>query len=152
GKVTASTHEKYLLNPDLKDQISLVEGKFAFGNAEQRMLTRDYEGAATLAKLKRAASPYSGQEKEGVHEIATSNLSVVDVEIAINAYGVPGIKRNLPRMDLANFETTATGVDLVFWQAKTFSNPELENGDIVGQIGDYQKVIDLHKTEFDDSY
>lgn len=26
GKVTASTHEKYLLNPDLKDQISLVEG------------------------------------------------------------------------------------------------------------------------------
>ena len=55
-------------------------------------------------------------------------------------------------MDLANFETTATGVDLVFWEAKTFSNPELENGDIVGQLGDYQKVIDLHKTEFDDSY
>ena len=152
GKVTASTHEKYLLNPDLKDQVSLVEGKFAFGNAEPRMLTRDYEGTETLAKLKRAASPYSGQEKEGVHEIATSNLSVVDVEIAINASGVPGIKRNLPRMDLANFETTATGVDLVFWEAKTLSNPELENGDIVGQLGDYQKVIDLHKTEFDDSY
>lgn len=152
GKVTASTHEKYLLNPDLKDQISLVEGKFAFGKAEQRMLTRDYEGAETLAKLKRAASAYSGQEKEGVHEIATSNLSVVDVEIAINASGIPGIKRKLPRMDLANFETTANGVDLVFWEAKTFSNPELENRDIVGQIEDYQKVIDAHKTEIDDSY
>lgn len=55
-------------------------------------------------------------------------------------------------MDLANFETTANGVDMVFWEAKTFSNPELENGDIVGQIADYQKVIDLHKTEIEDSY
>lgn len=152
GKATATTHEKYLLNPDLKDQISLVDGTFAFGKAEQRMLTREYEGAMTLDKLKRAASLYSGREKEGVHEIATSNLSVVDVEIAINASGVPGVERNLPRMDLANFETTANGVDLVFWEAKTFSNPELENGDIVGQIADYQKVIDLHKTEIDDSY
>ncbi|MBR1129505.1 hypothetical protein [Bradyrhizobium iriomotense] len=152
GKVTASTHEKYLLNPDLRDQVSLVEGKFAFGEAEPRMLTRKYEGVETLAKLKRAASLYSGREKEGVHEIATSNLSVVDVEIAINASGVPGVERNLPRMDLANFETTANGVDLVFWEAKTFSNPELENGKIAGQIKDYRTVIDLHKTEIDDSY
>ena len=151
-KVVASTHEKYLLNPDLKDQISLVDGKFAFGKAEPRMLTRDYEGAETLAKLKRAASHYSGQEKEGVHEIATSNDSVVDVEIAINASGIPDVERNLPRMDLANFETSANGVDLVFWEAKTFSNPELENGKIAGQIKDYRTVIDLHKTEIDDSY
>ncbi|MDI3563915.1 hypothetical protein [Bradyrhizobium sp. Arg816] len=152
GKVTATTHEKYLLNPDLKDQVSLVEGKFAFGNAEPRMLTRDYEGAKTLEKLKRAASLYSGQEKEGVHEIATANNSVVDVEIAINASGIPDVERNLPRMDLANFETTANGVDLVFWEAKTFSNPELENGKIVGQIKDYRTVIDLHQTEIDKSY
>ncbi|WP_445218786.1 hypothetical protein ACKWRH_45045 [Bradyrhizobium sp. Pa8] len=152
GKVTASTHEKYLLNPDLKDQVSLVEGKFAFGEAEPRMLTREYKRGETLGRLKRAASLYSGQEKEGVHEIATANDSVVDVEIAINASDIPDIKRNLPRMDLANFETTANGVDLVFWEAKTFSNPELENGDIVGQIADYQKVIDLHKTEIEDSY
>lgn len=152
GRVTASTHEKYLLNPDLKDQVSLVEGKFAFGKAEPRMLTRDYEGAETLTKLKRAASLYSGQEKEGVHEIATSNRSVVDVEIAINAAGIPGVERKLPRMDLANFETTANGTDLVFWEAKTFSNPELENDDIVGQIADYQKVIDRHMPEIEDSY
>ncbi|MGY8704161.1 hypothetical protein RAD16_00275 [Bradyrhizobium sp. 18BD] len=152
GKVKASTHEKYLLNPDLKDQVSLVEGKFAFGNAEPRMLTRDYEGAKTLEKLKRAASLYSGQEKEGVHEIATANNSVVDVEIAINASGIPDVERNLPRMDLANFETTARGVDLVFWEAKTFSNPELENGKIAGQIKDYRTVIDLHKMEIHDSY
>jgi len=152
GKVTTTTHEKYLLNPDLKDQISLVDGKFAFGEAEQRMLTREYEGAKTLEKLKRAASLYSGREKEGVHEIAASNRSVVDVEIAINASGAPGVGRSLPRMDLANFETTASGIDLVFWEAKTFSNPELENGKIFRQIKDYRAVIDLHKTEIDDSY
>jgi hypothetical protein len=59
GKVTASTHEKYLLNPDLEDQIPLIDGRFDFGKVAERMLTREYEGAKTLKKLKRAAALYS---------------------------------------------------------------------------------------------
>lgn len=152
GKVTASTHEKYLLNPDLKDQVSLVEGKFAFGKAEQRMLTREYEGAKTLAKLKKAASLYSGREKEGVHEIATSNLSAVDVEIAINATDLAHVEKNLPRMDMASFESGKDGVNLAFWEAKTFDNPELESGEIIDQIKAYRAVVEAYQTEIADSY
>jgi hypothetical protein len=152
NKVAASTHEKYLLNPDLKDQISIIDGKFDFGKVAERMLTREYEGAATLGRLKRAAALYSGREKEGVHEIATSNSSVVDVEIAINAAGVPDAVKKLPRMDVASLETAEDGVDLVFWEAKTFSNPELENGDVVEQIKGYQAAIREHHPEFAESY
>ena len=152
GKVTASTHEKYLLNPDLKDQIPLIDGRFEFDKVAERMLTREYEGAKTLGKLKRAAALYSGREKEGVHEIATSNLSVVDVEIAINAAGVASVLKNLPRMDVASLENAESGVDLVFWEAKTFSNPELETGEVIDQIKAYQAVIGAHQADIADSY
>jgi hypothetical protein len=152
GKVTASTHEKYLLNPDLKDQVSLVDGSFDFVKVADRMLTRNYEGAATLGRLKKAAALYSGREKEGVHEIATSNPSVVDVEIAISAAGVPDVVKKLPRMDIASLETAESGVDLVFWEAKTFSNPELENEDVVDQIKGYQAVIGAYHADFAESY
>jgi hypothetical protein len=152
GKVAASTHEKYLLNPDLKDQIPLIDGRFDFGKVAERMLTRDYEGVTTLGRLKRAAALYSGREKEGVHEIATSNPSVVDVEIAVGAVGVANVVKKLPRMDVASFETAERGVDLVFWEAKTFSNPELENGDVVDQIKGYQAVINAHHADIADSY
>jgi hypothetical protein len=152
GKVTASTHEKYLLNPDLKDQVSLIEGKFTFGNAEERMLTRAYEGPKTLARLKKAASLYSGREKEGVHEIATSDLSAVDVEIAINAISLAHVEKDLPRMDLASLERGKDGVDLVFWEAKTFDNPELESDKIVDQIRAYRAVVDADQADIAESY
>ena len=150
--MTASTHEKYLLKSGLEGSDFARRGEVLLRQGRAKDADARLRRRRDAGEVKRAASAYSGQEKEGVHEIATSNLSVVDVEIAINASGIPGIKRKLPRMDLANFETTANGVDLVFWEAKMFSNPELENRDIVGQIEDYQKVIDAHKTEIDDSY
>jgi hypothetical protein len=152
GKVAASTHEKYLLNPDLKDQISIIDGKFEFGKVAERMLTRDYEGTATLGRLKRAAALYSGREKEGVHEIATSNPSVIDVEIAINTAGIADAVKKLPRMDVASLEIAGEGVDLIFWEAKTFANPELDNGDVVQQIKGYQVAINAHHQMIADSY
>jgi hypothetical protein len=87
-----------------------------------------------------------------VHEIATSNLSVIDVEIAISAAGVANVLKKLPRMDVASLENTDSGVDLVFWEAKTFSNPELETGEIVDQIKGYQAVIGAHHADIADSY
>lgn len=152
GKVAASTHEKYLFNPDLKDQISLVGGSFDLDQVTEKMLTRKYEGPTTLGRLKKAAALYSGPEKEGVHEIATSDPSVVDIEIAINAAGVANVLKKTPRMDMASLQTAENGVDLVFWEAKIFSNPELEAGDIVDQIKGYQAVIDANHADFAESY
>jgi hypothetical protein len=55
-------------------------------------------------------------------------------------------------MDVASLEAADGGVDLVFWEAKTFSNPELENGDVIEQIKGYQSVIGAHHTDIADSY
>ncbi|GAB9140189.1 hypothetical protein [Bradyrhizobium diazoefficiens] len=152
GTVTASTHQKYLLNPGIKGQISLIGGSFDLSKAAETMLTRDYEGVTTLERLKKAAALYSGREKEGVHEIAISNPTIVDVEIAINAAAVSDVLRKLPRMDVASFEKADTGVDLVFWEAKTFSNPELETGEVVKQVKEYRAVIAAHHADIAESY
>jgi hypothetical protein len=151
GQVSASTHPKYLLNPDLSGQVSLIDGKFDLEKLEARMMTRGYEQGVTLAKLKKAAGLYSGLEKEGVHAIAMSNPSVIDVEIALNANGLTDVG-TLPRIDLAVFEPGNNGINLVFWEAKTFSNPEARSGAVVRQIEKYQKVIAAAREQIEDSY
>ena len=151
GKVGASTHPKYLLNPDLSGQVPLIDDEFDLKKLETRMVTRAYEHGKTLAKLKRAAGLYSGREKEGVHAIATSNPSVVDVEIALSANGLADVG-TLPRIDLAVFEPGDDEINVVFWEAKTFSNPEAKSGAVVKQIEKYQKVIAAFRPQILDSY
>jgi hypothetical protein len=151
GAVMATTHPKYLLNPDLSGQISLVDSSFELEKIQATMLTRSYEGPKTLGKLKRAAGVFSGREKEGVHAIATSNPSVVDVEIALSANGTLDVG-SLPRLDLAAFEPATDHIDLVFWEAKIFDNPEANPRSISIQIGKYQKVIESFRLRILDSY
>ncbi len=45
----------------------------------------------------------------------------------MSANSVAGVG-TLPRVDLAAFEPADHGVNLVFWEAKTFSNPEAQVG------------------------
>jgi hypothetical protein len=165
GQVLASTHPKYLLNPDLSGQIPLRLDQFEVGSAEG-FITRTYKGSETLGKLKRAAGLFSGEEKQGVHRIATSNLNVVDVEIALPANGVADVG-SLPRVDLATFENSDR-VELIFWEAKTFANPEIRRAErdasddvgasqskkkyVADQIAKYQKVIRLHQPQIAESY
>jgi hypothetical protein len=43
-------------------------------------------------------------------------------------------------------------VDLVFWEAKTFDNPELESDKIVDQIRAYRAVVDADQADIAESY
>src|SRR5947208_12274647 len=43
GRVAASTHPKYLLNPDVSGQIFLAAGSFELEKLQATMLTRSYE-------------------------------------------------------------------------------------------------------------
>lgn len=151
GRVAASTHPKYLLNPDVSGQIFLAGGSFELEKLQTTMLIGSYEGPVTLSKLKRAAGLFSGGEKEGVHAIATSNPSVVDVEIALSANGLSDVG-SLPRLDMAVFEPAAGHVDLVFWEAKLFGNPQVAPGSIVLQVGKYQRVVEAFQQKLLDSY
>ncbi|OKO80246.1 hypothetical protein [Bradyrhizobium sp. AS23.2] len=150
-KISVRTHAKYLLNPNLDDQIPLIDGKFDFTQANDEMLTSDYKSGETLVKLKRAAEYYSGKEKEGVHRIVSFNPSIVDVEIAVSANGLPGVGK-LPRIDIAAFEDGNDGINLALWEAKRFTNKELTNGKIKGQLEKYMVVVAKYRDDLERSY
>ena len=143
-RVNVNTHVKYLLDPDLEDHIDLNEnGTFPIPVELAPMLTSYASG--TLKKLKKAADLFSGLEKQGVHAIAQSNENIIDVETTLDATGLD-TKRKFPRIDIAAFEQRPDGVELVFWEAKLFINPEVRakkpaSPKVVGQIEEYKKVL-----------
>lgn len=150
-RIVASTHPKYLLNPELSGQVRLDhDGEFCFGDLD--VLTRAYVPGDTLGKLKRAASLFAGYEKIGVQAIAAGNSNVVDVEIAFPA--APG-GRSAPRIDIATFEKAEGGVRLVFWEAKLLGNPELRTSgerNVVDQIESYVRLLGENAASVLDSY
>ena len=66
--ISVTTHIKYLVDPKLDEQIKLSDGQFAIASVK-KPLADQYEGAATLKRMKEAAAYYSGDEKVGLHEI-----------------------------------------------------------------------------------
>jgi hypothetical protein len=153
GRVNVNTHVKYLLDPDRSDRVALNENG-TFHEVSTPMLARYASG--TLSKLKRAADLFSGMEKQGVHAIAKANENIVDVEIMLDAKDLD-TERNYPRIDIAAFQRPSDGVELVFWEAKLFINPEirakeLASPKVVRQIEEYKKVLHERQTEVLSSY
>lgn len=149
GKIVASTHPKYLLDPDVSRPIGLDPDTVTFDADPDQLLTRCYVGAKTLGKLKRAAELYEGFEKCGVQDITEANANVADVEIA---FSNGSESRSVPRIDIATFETDHDGVELAFWEAKLFGNPELHNKKVVSQITNYNKLIARERDCLIESY
>ena len=79
--VAAETHVKYLVRQRQALTRLKPNGRFALDPASA-VWTR-YEGPATLAEMKRAATPLAGLEKTGVHALVQASANVVDVEIAL---------------------------------------------------------------------
>lgn len=152
GRVVATTHPKYLLDPDLSGQVVLDGNTGAFALDGLDALTRNYRPGETLNKLKRAANLFTKEEKEGVQAIVNANANVVDVEVAFPA--VAG-SRNVPRIDIATFSEDGEAVRLVFWEAKVLANPELRpSGDknVVTQINAYADLLAQHAQGVLESY
>lgn len=159
GDLRVSTHEKYLIDPELAGQVPLVDGQFETTAMLQRALVRTYEGPTTLAKIKKAASSYAGDEKKGCHLIAMRNANVIDVEIAFPGKLVleDGTEKSAPRVDLASVVEDAGDVRLVFWEAKTYGNGELRAAKdmpapVVEQIAFYKSALASHRPDIETSY
>lgn len=158
--LSVSTHEKYLLDPKLDAQVSLIDGSFDLRHLLERGFISRYEGPETLKKLKASSGVYAGTEKKGCHEIAVRNSNVVDVEIAfpgVTALDDEGLERIAPRIDFASIEADGDGARLAFWEAKDFSNPELrakETGTpkVIGQIAVYKEYLRENAAAVADSY
>lgn len=153
GRVNVNTHVKYLLDPDRSDRVVLNEDG-TFHEVSTPMLARYASG--TLGKLKRAADLFSGMEKQGVHAVAKANENIIDVEIRLDATNLDA-KRDQPRIDIAAFEQRSDGVELAFWEAKLFANKELRASGssqpkVVGQIKEYEQVLQTRQTEVLSSY
>lgn len=159
GKLAVSTHEKFLVDPALAGQVPLVEGRFDTATSLKRALIETYEGPATLTKMKRAATLYSGEEKSGCHEVAVRNASVLDVEIAFpgRLALADGSEKSAPRVDLVAVEADAENVHLVFWEAKAYANGELraladEAAPVCRQVEAYRAALVHHRTDIEASY
>lgn len=153
SRITATTHPKYLLNPDLSGQVAIDVETNAFAAPRIDAIATAYEPGVTLGRLKRAAALYSGEEKRGVHDIAVANSNVVDVEIAFSGGDVTG--GVVPRIDIAALEQTDGGARLVFWEAKTFYNPELRSSgekNVVRQIELYRSILAAFRADVIESY
>jgi len=163
SQVVASTHPKYLIDPSLSKLVQFDGREFEVAKLIESGFVRTYEGPDTLRKLKRAANVYAGVEKIGVHAIATADPSIVDVEIAMSTSGMDpasmkeGDAGQIPRIDLASMQSGVEGPELVFWEAKHFSNAELRaegemTPQVIGQIAKYETTLAHHRDAVVASY
>ena len=72
--------------------------------------------AQTFAKPRRGSGDFS--EKQGVAAIVGRNSNVIDLEMAL-----PG--EVAPRIDMVALERSGSAINIVFYEAKLFSNPGL---------------------------
>lgn len=149
-----TTHEKFLLDPDLDGQIRLEDSGFKIEGLRATGFISQFKPETTLPKIKRAAQRFAGSEKKGCHVIAERNAMVVDFEVTFPIDA--DFPAQLNKVDLACFEERDGGVRLTFWEAKHFANPELraQHGDapVVHQIERYTAWIMAHRTELEKSY
>ncbi len=149
-----TTHEKYLLNPDLDGQVTLADGMFEVESLRAKGFMPQFEAGKTLPKMKGAAQRFAGSEKKGCHVIAERNAIVIDFEVGLPIDTNGDGEGN--RIDFACFEERDEAVRLTFWEAKHFANPELraKSGDalVVHQVERYGNWITAHRAETENSY
>ena len=154
--VVGEVHYKYLLRPTLatSEYIRIRDGRPESLPPVEHMFT---ESLVDLDALKTAARPYAGLEKAGVHEVVLSNWNVVDVEIAFATGESDESETSAPRVDFAVLQQRNRHVELVFFEAKNFTNTELRaagcaDPKVVGQIDGYAALLRDRHDEIVDSY
>ncbi|MGA8616063.1 MAG: hypothetical protein WB760_31120, partial [Xanthobacteraceae bacterium] len=144
----------------LAGQILLTDGKFGIARLQEIGFLQQYEGPATLDRMKSAANYFSGSEKKGCHEIAVGNPAVIDCEITFPGRMTLGNGKeiNAARVDLASLEAVGTeAARLVFWEAKHFSNGDLraagkQPAQVVYQVKGYESYLAANLTKVLKSY
>ncbi|MGD0218246.1 MAG: hypothetical protein ABSC45_12165 [Desulfobaccales bacterium] len=151
------THYKYLLHPR-KNRKPIISAE---GNIENlKGVFIDHLDKENLELMKKASSVYAGEEKKGIQWILKSNPNIIDMEIALTqeaekqeAEGIEEFEESggpaAQRLDFAALQKITNGVELVFFEAKTFSNKELRAKEekepkVVKQIKKYQKLIEKY--------
>lgn len=153
GALIGEAHYKYLLRPDCANPyIPIAGGRPTMGNHADFF----FNDISEVTALKRAADVYAGEEKTGVHKIVMSNPNIIDVEIAFSTTNEKSGARVAQRIDFAALKRDGSAWELVLYEAKAFSNPELrasgEGVPVLNQIEGYRQFLRTAKAEITDSY
>jgi hypothetical protein len=152
-ELVGETHYKYLLAPEARRPYVKVVGGQALIESHADLFQSNL---SNLQALKRAADAYSGGEKSGVHQIVMSNPNVIDVEIAFGAENerTGSIKAN--RIDFAALRQKPAGLEVVFYEAKQFSNKELRawgtDVPVLDQLRRYESFLRSEQLALIESY
>ncbi len=141
--LAGEVHYKYLLRPEVatSQYLQIEGGQLRLGSPADFF----FADLSDIAGLKRAAEVYAGEEKMGVHKIVASNFNVIDVEVAFGTENNQSGARVAQRIDFAALRHGKSGLELTFYEAKTFTNPELRaNGKaapVLGQLERYRHFL-----------
>ena len=152
GAFVGEVHYKYLLRPSASNEyVKVVDGRANLDNAKSRFL----DDIGEIDSLKKAATPYAGDEKTGVHNILSANNNILDVEIA---FGKDESDTGAPRLDFAAIRKSGKEAKVVFFEAKHFNNYNAlrKSGDakpeVVKQIETYRSKLHANRDAIIESY
>ena len=155
GRIVPSTHIKYLVR-QAQTYIPLIDGHFQYPATAS--MWEGYEGAETLRQMMRAATSFAGAEKSGLHPLLVGDPAIIDAEIALTRAATDeAATQQQDRLDAAVIRNTETGPEVVFCEAKHFTNGALRaNGDglpaVIGQINDYESALTRYAGALKDGY
>ena len=132
---------KYLLDPKKEDPYVKIEGGKPVFPDDMKGFVRKIDPKS----LKGAAKPYAGVEKTSVHDIIGANNNILDVEIALGK----------DRIDLVALQEANDCINLVFFEAKHFSNPDLRakrKPAVLGQMERYERMLRENSEAIQASY
>ena len=149
GNLIGETHFKYLLkglrrHKSVDEYVNFKQGEFK-QDWENVEIHPNIEGH--LSEIKQTSELFQGKEKKGVHTIILENLNVIDTEIKIPGSG--------SQFDFAAFRKADNGLELVFYEAKHFSNSSIrarKEPEVIGQIRRYETALSEHTEEIQKSY
>ena len=157
-----TTHYKYLLRPEYSDrvrdvdhifenkkEITIIDGKVNLPDAAGEFAHIFSRDLTNIDAIKKAAILYADREKACVHNFAINNPNIIDLEIAFR--GETG------QMDFASFQNTGHNTEIVFFEAKMISNPDLradgcKDPKVIGQIQSYANLLRKTQKEIVESY
>ena len=165
GDLIAETHYKYLIKPKVTPcliKTSTSNGmNFSPDNAQEYFTNN----ISDIEAIKTASGAYSGIEKEGIQKIIKSNDNIVDLEIALTHEAEAdemnpqeSTKNSAKRIDFAALQKKDDCYELIFFEAKDFSNPELRvdgpdsKPKVMKQIETYQDLLIKYEADIISSY
>lgn len=167
GEFLAETHYKYLIRPTVKPFLIKTSDNMAFIPNGTKGVLDNYliHNLSEIKSIQTASESYSGIEKEGIQKIIKSNDNIVDLEIALTQEAEEdemnpeqGGKSSAKRIDFAALQKKDSYYELVFFEAKDFSNKGALRAEgsavpeVIQQINNYEKLLKQYQEDIINSY